>query len=181
MDLADQDFDIKIKVEATWILANFSSGNTDQCDYLVKRGGIQLLLKLMDSTELRVLEQVLWAIGNLAADCERYREELLSCHVIEKITAVLSNKPSVEFLKILAWVTTTFMHVKEDHDYENLRDMIPLLCTLVRELDLEGDADDIESAVWALSLLTEKSKKSRRVLMQTNAIPKVLNLLILNR
>ena len=59
-----------------------ASGTSLQTQSMVECGGIQLFADLLKSSNDFVVEQSLWAIGNLAADRVMYRDSLMKYGVI---------------------------------------------------------------------------------------------------
>lgn len=55
--------------------------------------------------------------------------------------------------------------------------MLPLLCFLLAKLVDEDYSEDISEVIGAISLITEKSRKSRKVLIEHDILPKLLQIL----
>jgi hypothetical protein len=46
----------------------------------------------------------MWLLGNISADCVKYRDELITCGFINKIIEVLNRpKLGIDLLKLIAW------------------------------------------------------------------------------
>ena len=66
-----------MQLEATWALTNVASGSTVQCQSIIDKGGIPLFVDMLKSKTLVIVEQAIWAIGNIASDCIFYRDTIL--------------------------------------------------------------------------------------------------------
>jgi importin subunit alpha-6/7 len=67
----------QLQLEATWILTNVASGSTIQCQSIIDKGGIPLFISLLLKENMGIVEQAIWAIGNIASDCSFYRDAIL--------------------------------------------------------------------------------------------------------
>lgn len=63
-----------LQFEACWIITNIASGSNSQCESLVEKGCIDVLLHLLYLDRPYLNEQALWGIGNIAGDCSKFRD-----------------------------------------------------------------------------------------------------------
>lgn len=59
---------------ATLALCNLAVGTNEQCQYIVDKGGIPVIVKLLDSPSPKIVENVVWTIGNMCYDCSSIRD-----------------------------------------------------------------------------------------------------------
>ncbi|OMJ82366.1 hypothetical protein SteCoe_16967 [Stentor coeruleus] len=73
--------------EVCWTLCNIGSGDSASTEYLISINSLTFFEKIFDydpsSYELR--DQIVWAIGNIAGDCSKYRDIVSSSKIYEKI------------------------------------------------------------------------------------------------
>ncbi len=67
----------QLQLEATWALTNVASGSNIQCQSIIDKGGIPLFVDLLKSSNMGIVEQAIWAIGNISSDCVFYRDTIL--------------------------------------------------------------------------------------------------------
>jgi hypothetical protein len=67
----------QLQYEACWIVTNIASGSNLQCQSVVDKGCIDLFLQLLYENRPFLNEQALWGLGNLAADCSQFRDDIL--------------------------------------------------------------------------------------------------------
>ncbi|XP_077301383.1 uncharacterized protein LOC143921944 [Arctopsyche grandis] len=53
----------KTRLESAWVLTNIASGNSDQTKYLVERGAVPLLVKMMKEDDDSLIDQSVWALA----------------------------------------------------------------------------------------------------------------------
>eukprot|EP00959_Pyramimonas_sp_CCMP1952_P284614 5949818-Pyramimonas_sp.AAC.3 len=67
---------------------------------------IQILSALDLSEELR--EQCLWAVGNIAGDCDEFRQFLISMNAVQTILLQFSVSPSISMVRNATWAISNF-------------------------------------------------------------------------
>lgn len=73
--------------EVCWTLCNIGSGDSASTEYLISINSLDFFEKIFDydpsSYELR--DQIVWAVGNIAGDCSKYRDIVSSSKIYQKI------------------------------------------------------------------------------------------------
>lgn len=75
-------------MEAAWALTNVASGTRQQTQTIIDKGGLQLFVKSLKSTNLELVEQCIWALGNISADSVHLRDMLNSMGAIDNMIHV---------------------------------------------------------------------------------------------
>lgn len=57
---------LEIQRESAWVLINVSAGTNEQAKAVLDIGALEHLIALMESTDMGVIENSIWAINNLA-------------------------------------------------------------------------------------------------------------------
>lgn len=66
-----------------------ASGTTVQCQSIIDKGGIPLFIDLLKSNNMGIVEQAIWAIGNISSDCIYYRDNIIrSGGLINLVSAI---------------------------------------------------------------------------------------------
>lgn len=74
IELVKQDQHPQLKIQATWSITNLATGTTLQTQKLVDKGVIPLFIQLLSRTDLDLVEQAVWGLGNIAGDGIEFRD-----------------------------------------------------------------------------------------------------------
>lgn len=77
-----------LQVEASWALTNVASGDRQQTQTIIDKGGLRLFVQSLLSNNLDMVEQCIWAIGNISADSVHVRDMLNSMGAIDNMLVV---------------------------------------------------------------------------------------------
>jgi tRNA isopentenyl-2-thiomethyl-A-37 hydroxylase MiaE len=57
----------QLKLEAVWVTASLASAGVEFCEGIIKNGGVEVLIKLVGESEEKIIDHVLFTLGNLSA------------------------------------------------------------------------------------------------------------------
>eukprot|EP00351_Strombidinopsis_sp_SopsisLIS2011_P003838 CAMPEP_0116876590 /NCGR_PEP_ID=MMETSP0463-20121206/8496_1 /TAXON_ID=181622 /ORGANISM="Strombidinopsis sp, Strain SopsisLIS2011" /LENGTH=198 /DNA_ID=CAMNT_0004523275 /DNA_START=468 /DNA_END=1064 /DNA_ORIENTATION=+ len=147
----------KLQFEACWCLTNLASGSSEHVQILLEKGVVNELAKLLNSPHQEIIEQSIWAIGNLAGDNAHVRDVVMSVGVVPSICDKLDQAPAgSSFVRNASWTLSNFCRGRPGPKFELIERAIP---SLVKVL-IENTAEDIIVDVcWALSYTSDGGDK----------------------
>lgn len=89
---------------------------------------------LLQSPHFEVIEQAIWAIGNIAGDSPMTRDSVISCGTVEAISKVLDKGvPDTSFTRNASWALANLCRGKPPPKYQEIRSAIPTLIKVLVE------------------------------------------------
>lgn len=79
----------RLQFEAAWCITNIASGDHEHTQVLLEKGALDVLVGMLRSKNLDVVEQAIWALGNIAGDTTENRNLVLNAGGCEPIAQLL--------------------------------------------------------------------------------------------
>jgi hypothetical protein len=89
------------QIEAAWCLAQVCTGNTEQIMKVAV--GIPLLIQLLSAQEGMLVEKAVFAIANVASDCDQLRQALREEGAIPPMVKLLSPQTPANIVQTASW------------------------------------------------------------------------------
>lgn len=127
------------QLEATWCLTNIAAGNQTQCNSIIEKGGIKIFVNLLLSSIVGVVEQAIWALGNIACDCSHHRDSILKFgglhNMMKVMDAARSELPQNEHMRTLissvAWTMSNLCRVSPRPPYSLIYQALDTFASLL--------------------------------------------------
>ena len=108
-----RDDDRKLQFEAAWALTNIASGASHQTTAVVKQNAVPAFVRLLSCHVPEVVEQAVWALGNIAGDGPNFRDIVLDSGVVEPLAMLIEDtNVSVAFLQNISWTMSNLCRNK---------------------------------------------------------------------
>eukprot|EP00698_Gefionella_okellyi_P017193 TRINITY_DN4991_c0_g1_i2.p1 TRINITY_DN4991_c0_g1~~TRINITY_DN4991_c0_g1_i2.p1 ORF type:complete len:368 (-),score=103.60 TRINITY_DN4991_c0_g1_i2:1159-2262(-) len=140
-----------LRFEAVWVITNVAAGESHHTQLCVDCGALPLLKDMLLSSSVDVAEQAVWAIGNIAGDATRNRDQLLKMGVLDRVIASVEGHKAASLWRNCAWTISNLCRAKPAPDFQLTKAAIPTLFNMLMTSDDEVLAD----TCWALSYLTD--------------------------
>jgi len=107
--------DPTIHFECAWVLTNIASGESSAVEQLVDFGVIPALVSRLETDQSNIVEQCVWALGNISGDSVQYRDLCLRSGIANELSKAFERlrSPSSEFpvslLRIITWVMSNIV------------------------------------------------------------------------
>jgi hypothetical protein len=95
---------------------------------IIGLGGIPLFVELLQSSNIKIASQAVWAIGNISGDCIAYRDAIIAAGAIPYLVEVIRRCKIKVFAKHCCWALSNLCRGSPVPKYENVRLAVIALC-----------------------------------------------------
>jgi importin subunit alpha-1 len=122
----------QLQLEATWVLTNVCSGSTAQCESVIDKGGIPIFIQLLHQNRPGIVDQAVWAIGNLSGDCVSHRDKIIQAGAIQHLIKISNTTKDKNLIRQVAWTLSNLCRGVPLPKYELIKNGIAQLCLIVK-------------------------------------------------
>jgi len=115
-------------------MTNIAAGNSEQCNKLVEKNGIDVLIDQFDET-VEIVEQVLWALGNMAVDNSYNRDMIIAKNGISLIckflVKMLNEGINAKIINLISWVLSSLCRGQPLPNFYDVSEAVIMLCEML--------------------------------------------------
>jgi importin subunit alpha-6/7 len=156
--LADREWP-HVRFEASWVLSNIAAGTSAHCQAIVDKGGVELLLELLNESHFRLNEQAIWAIGNIGGDTIKLRDLIIKKNGLEVLIKLAEKSTHKCIIKRAAWAISNLCRGTPLPKFDLIKNGVATLAKIVISQVL--DDDELSDCLWAISSNSNEGQKSR--------------------
>lgn len=174
----DTQLSSKCRFEAAWVLTNIASGTSEQTKYVVKLGAVPLLVKMISENDEGLVDQSIWALGNISGDNEELRDTVLETNMLESVVALVYKYSapgcSIKILRNLIWLISNLNRGRvPPPTLPNMQ----LSFSVIEKAVQISDPDVVSDSFWCLSYLADTSSELTAAILNSHVINKAHDLL----
>ena len=144
----------KIIMEIVLSIINISGNSNSCCEILMDSKARLELFKIMPKIGMKLKEEVMWALTNLAADNVKTTKIFLDKGLVEEIINILKTPNiSMSLLRILCWTISVLCHNYTEEYYYKIKPLLFYMKLLIELFDAKVTSDILSSIYY----LTETS------------------------
>lgn len=168
----------KARFESAWVLTNIASGTSDQTKYLVERGAVPFLVKMIGENDDLLVDQSVWALGNIAGDSENLRDKILDTNaltlIIDLINRYLSSQDHIKILRNLVWLLSNLNRGRNPlPSYENMAIALKAIEATIQV----NDQEIVSDCFWCLSYIVDASSHITDLVLKSPIMNRCFNIL----
>jgi len=164
--------DPKLQFEASWVLTNIASGDSNQTKAVLPAVGE--FIHVLQHGAVDAQEQVIWALANIAGDSAKLRDHVLEFNVVHLILQlIVQHESRVTMLRNSTWALSNMCRGKPRPSPEKIGVAIPYLARLL----YCNDSEVLSDALWAMSYIADGGHDYIDFVIQSQALPKVIEVL----
>lgn len=157
-----------------WCITNICTGNEDQVQAIIKKDGIAVLKKVLNSPYQPNRSQAIWALGNIASDNFLFRNLVLREGVLSHIISIIDHEKDYQILKSCTWCLANLCRGKP---LPALEYMLPAIEPLSCLIKAQNNTNLLIDCVWTLYHISEEAEESLDRIIETGVIPRLVTLL----
>ena len=164
-----------VVLQATNLMCALAAGSSEVAAGIVDCGGIEALWNVAHTEKVDIQELALWGMGNIAAECQEYRNILISKGVLDLISRLVLTVQSmgITLLKAAAWALSMLVYHPVNLTQFTFNSATKTAKTLLSYTDLEIKRDTLN----ALDGLTKQPKDFFPILLEENLLPVIIDTL----
>ena len=168
------------QLEAAWCLTNVAGGEHD--DALLVIDAAPYFITYLTGNNKPMQEQALWAIGNLAGDCQEFRNRLFQNGALIPMVELFKSSKVPEIVSTSAWAISNLARGVDTQGMQFIHGGIcePLIKSLlstksyIEASNIDGNKQLVLECCWIACTLAAKEGECVHALVSSGLLPALL-------
>ncbi|KAH7491851.1 hypothetical protein PRIC1_002680 [Phytophthora ramorum] len=161
--------------EILWCLTNIASGQYEHTKLVLP--AVPRLLQFLEGSNHALAEHAAWVLGNIAADCEEFRQQLIANGAVLPLVKLLSNPSEKELAKTSAWALSNLARGFET-PAKPFADagIIPVVVKGLSQPSSQATFSEgiVVEVAWLLSFLTAREEEYLKLMLENGLVDLLL-------
>ena len=165
----------RLQFEVLWWLTNIASGKSDHVQALIDKGALPLFISLLGSNHKNIVEQAIWALGNIAGEDAYFKNLILKEGAIKPLGQIFSTAEADSMLaRNWAWCITNLLRGKPMPVFEELMFLIPIIWNATKN---NTRKEILVDCLWGISYISDAGEKATLKILEWGALDSIINAL----
>jgi len=146
----------KIRLEAAWTLTNIAAGNSSQTEYIVSINAVPPIIEMLFEEDHVLVDQAIWALGNVAGDSIKLRNMILDMDVLPIIIRLIEKYRTlpkhIKILRNLVWVSSSLVRGR---DHPPHPEILKLVFNTIEPMAFMNDQEIVADSFWCFSYIAD--------------------------
>jgi len=169
----------KCRFEAAWIITNIVSGNAEQTKYVVRLGAVSFLAKMAAEPDETIVDQAVWALGNIAGDGEEMRDIVLKAEVLPIVLSLIeryhSSSEHIKLFRNLVWLLSNLNRGRNPLPSEEC--MNSSFAAIDKIIHI-NDHDVVSDCAWCISYLVDASPALADQVLKSSIMKRLYSIML---
>lgn len=162
----------RLQYEVLWCLTNIASGKAEHVQALIDKGSIGIFISMLGSNQKNIVEQSIWALGNIAGEDSYFKGLILKEGALKPLCHILSNAENNSMLaRNCAWCITNLLRGKPTPCLDELYEVIPVLGECLKN---NTRKEVLTDAAWGLSYCSDAGEKAIIKILESGCLEHII-------
>jgi len=120
---------------------------------------------------MEIVEQGIWALGNIAGDCHKFRQMALEQNALPVLVELLKTTTQENIFKHGIWALSNLTRGRPLPKFELIKDALPVFTEALKH---SKDPEILTDASWALYHLSDYDSPQIQVVLDTGVAPTIV-------
>ncbi|GLE01882.1 hypothetical protein PINS_up010720 [Pythium insidiosum] len=160
--------------EVLWCLTNIASGQYEHTKLVLP--AVPRLLQFLEGSNHTLAEHAAWVLGNIAADCDEFRQQLIKSGAVLPLTKPLTRPSDAELAKNCAWALSNLARGHETSAKPFVdAGIVPVVVAGLQQGTPQAFSEPIVVEIaWLLSFLTAREEEYLKLWLDNGLIDLLL-------